>query len=125
MVPNVIPHPWPALVLALAAFRLARLVGWDTFPLAERFRDLVSGTETVTSGNSNARMGLTNGDVTETTTDRRPAVRHFLECAWCQGFWLSLGAYGAWLAEPRWALYGAAPFAISAFVGLVAKNLDP
>lgn len=112
----MIPSPFVSLVLVLAVYRLARLVGWDTFPLAERLRDAVTG----------KRVRYQPTESSEPIyTYRRPTVEHFIGCPFCQGFWLSLAAYGAWLLEPRWTLYALAPLALSGAVGLVAKNLDP
>jgi hypothetical protein len=55
---------------------------------------------------------------------RRPLLAHFLFCAYCVGFWISLLVYLAWVFFPTEAVYGAAPFALSAAVGMLAKNLD-
>lgn len=103
----MLPPPWTGIVLTLAAFRLARLVGWDDFPPIRRTRDWLVGA----------------GD--QLTGPRRRLLDDFLGCPWCQGFWLSAGVYVAWLLEPTGTLYAAAPFALSAAVGLIAKNLDP
>jgi hypothetical protein len=55
------------------------------------------------------------------------AVRRFLECPWCAGFWIT----AAWLTPlyvdaqlPVW-LRCALPWAGSLLVGLTARNLDP
>lgn len=37
------PSPWVSVVLALAAYRLTRLAGWDDFPLAAKIRAWVIG----------------------------------------------------------------------------------
>jgi hypothetical protein len=62
---------------------------------------------------------------TVTVVYGRPQIAHWLACPFCQGFWVSLAVYLAWVFEPRWTLYAVAPFAISAAVGLIARNLDP
>ncbi len=107
----MIPGPWVALVLALAAFRLTRLAGWDDFPLAVRVRGWITGEHTI-RGRAEPLY-------------QRPTLAHLLACPWCIGFWISCAVYVGWLLVPTEALYAAAPFALSAFVGLVAKNLDP
>jgi uncharacterized protein DUF1360 len=104
------PGPFAFVVLALAAYRLTRLAGWDTFPLAERVRAAAVGEYRTVSG---------------TVSYRRPTLDHFVHCPFCIGFWISLGVYAAWLTAPTVTMYGAMPFAISGAVGLVAKNLDP
>lgn len=112
----MIPTPWVSLVLALAAFRVVRLLGWDDFPPIERLRARATGENTAHRGES-----LYGNDVWYT----RPLLRKFLFCPWCVGFWVACAVYVAWLELPTWTVYAAAPFALSAFVGLVAKNLDP
>lgn len=121
----MLPSPWPALVLALAAIRLMRLAGWDDFPLAIRARGWITGQQVKIVGNTNAVLGQTRQQPVEEVTWRRPNIHHLIVCPFCLGWWISLATYGAWLAEPRWTLYGAAPFALSSVVGLVSKNLDP
>jgi hypothetical protein len=48
----------------------------------------------------------------------------FLTCPWCAGFWISVAWWVAWLINDEWTLWAATPWAISAVVGLTAKNLD-
>lgn len=48
----------------------------------------------------------------------------FITCPWCAGFWISVAWWIAWLITPDWTLWAATPWAISAVVALVAKNLD-
>jgi hypothetical protein len=55
----------------------------------------------------------------------RPLLAHLVHCPFCLGWWVSLAVYVWWVATPAWGLYAVAPFALSGFVGLVAKNLDP
>lgn len=92
-----IPEWWPTVLLALAAFRVTRLVGWD---------DLTAG----------YRKALRR---------RSSSAAAFVACPWCIGWWISLAWWGAWILWPHATLVCAAPWAISAIVGLVAKGLDP
>lgn len=85
-------------VLALASFRLQRIVTTDDWPPSEWFRDRVG-----------IRTGEDSGWFTLAT------------CAWCFGLWIS----AAVMAEhhylsivPMW-VYGI--FAVSAIVGLLAE----
>lgn len=121
----MIPEPWEFAALALAAFRLARLVGWDDFPPVARARAWLSGEVVTTTATLNARMGVSAEALTAVVSYRRPTLAHFLGCAYCQGAWIAGAVYGAWVAYPRATLYAAAPLALSAAVGIVARNLDP
>lgn len=112
----MIPHPWVAVVLVLGALRLQRLAGWDDFPLAIRFRAWLTGAHEYYNTTENRDGAILR--------HRRPTVAHFLGCAFCLGFWISLATYLAWVFEPRLTLYAAAPLALSSAVGLTAKNLD-
>lgn len=111
----MIPGPWVALVLALGAYRLTRLVGWDDFPLALRLRAWATGEAMVRGPNVHG----------ENYTYRHPTLKKLITCPFCAGFHLSLVIYMLWLWLPAATLYGLAPFALSAAVGLIAKNLDP
>ena len=112
----MIPHPWVALWLALAAFRLTRFVGWDDFPPVAVVRGWLGGENDVRQGVELYGNGVFY---------RRPTLTKFLHCAWCAGFWVTASVYILWLWFPRATLYGLAPFALSAVVGLIAKHLDP
>ena len=105
------PDWWALLLLALAAFRVYRLIGEDT--ILDRPR----------------RWALRLGNDWQKQGDRvPPGYREkwgvFITCPWCAGFWISLAWWAAWLAWPGWTLWAATPWAISAVVALVAKNLD-
>jgi hypothetical protein len=121
----VIPSPWVGLVLALGVYRIVRLVGWDDFPPVERARDWAVGAHLVQRGTAAALGGLTSEEPEYVWVYDRPLLNHFLHCPFCQGFWISVAAYVAWLEEPKWTLYVLFAFAVSGVVGLIAKNLDP
>jgi hypothetical protein len=89
---------WYALaLLALAAWRIFRLLAEDT--ILDRPRDRLT-----------ARLG----DKWEL----------FITCPFCAGFWISLAWWLVWEAWPHWTLVAATPFAISAVVGMIASVLD-
>lgn len=121
----MIPHWWQALVLGLAAFRVVRLLGWDSFPPIVRARAWATGEQIATRGSTNARMGLTAERVEDVHTYRRPLLHELVSCGYCSGWWVSLAWYGAWLVWPSWSLLVAFPFALSAFVGTWSRMLDP
>lgn len=95
---HAIPSPWVAAILTLGTFRLLRLLAWDEFPLVLRAREWL--------------------------LRDRSLLAALWTCPFCLGFWLSLAVYLLWLWQPTGTLYGAAPFALSGVVGLIAKNLD-
>lgn len=121
----MIPSPWVAVVLALAAFRCTRLIGYEDFPPVLRLRRWVVGAKTATAGSTNARMRVTNEPVEETTVYRWPTLSKLLWCAYCLGFHVSVAIYLLWIWFPTATMYGAFPLALSAAVGLIARNLDP
>jgi hypothetical protein len=104
----VTPSPWQFLVVALAVFRLWRLLAQDDLPWLVRLR--------------NAAVGAR--ETAGVWTFRHPTVAHWLQCPWCLGAWLTVGWTVFWWLDGRLALYVALPFALSATVGLIAKRLD-
>jgi hypothetical protein len=120
----MIPGPWEAAVLALGVYRIVRLIGWDDLPPIERVRIWLVGAELVRRGTQASLAGLTSEDPELVWVFRRPMLNHFIHCAFCQGFWVSVCTYVAWIEEPYWTLTVLAAFALSGAVGLIAKNLD-
>lgn len=114
----MIPSPWVGIILALAVFRLVRAVGWDDMPWLLRARYWLGGRN---ERNRGVKVFATD----ERGTYTRPVIAKFLSCPWCVGFWLSLAVYLLWIWFPTEVIYGLAPFALSAAVGLVARNWDP
>jgi len=112
-------------ILALACFRATRITGWDDFPPVAKARAWVVGEKVATAGSMAARHRLTNEQVGVAYTYRWPTLAHGLSCAFCAGAWWSAVFYAAWLEEPRYTMYVAVPLALSSFVGLTARSLDP
>lgn len=112
-----LPSALAALVLVLAAFRVTRLIGWDDLPPIEKLRAKLTG--------AYVYQDSTMSRDTQMIRYKRPLLAHFIACPYCLGFWISLLAYGLWLAYPRQMLYVAVPFAISGAVGIVGRMLDP
>ncbi len=102
----MIPSALVSAALALAAFRTYHLTGRDTFPPIAKARNWLVG----------RRVKERNRAV----WFDRPLLAEFLTCAWCSGFWIALGWYGAWLLWPSGVLYAAVPAALSAAVGILA-----
>lgn len=141
----MIPDALTLALLALAAFRMTRLIGWDTFPPVARARSriLLSWIEPVCSSCKAERadyeardgrewVGLENcprcgsGEpATFLEGHGRPLLGELVECPFCLGWWIALALYAGWLVAPTAALVVSVPLALSAAVGLLAKNLDP
>lgn len=103
-----IPDWYVLLLLALASFRIYRLLAEDTILDGPRARLL--------------RLGSwQEGQPTPPTY--RARLGEFIVCSWCIGFWVSLAVWGCWYVEPGWTTGLSAPLAISTLVGLVADRL--
>lgn len=112
----MLPSPWVAVVLAFGVYRVFRLIGWDDMPWVVKARAKLTGEHVhydTTVNRDNPIYRYT-----------RPTIHHLINCPYCIGFWLSIVAYLAWRFEPTVTLYALAPFALSAAVGLIAKNWD-
>lgn len=92
-----VPDWWAFVLLALAAFRVFRLIAEDA--ILDRPRDRVTG-----------RLGEKS--------------ELFIVCPWCLGFWIALAWWLAWIPWPHGTLVVATPAALSAIVGLVSSRLD-
>lgn len=126
-----VPGPWAFALLALAAFRLYRLAARDT--ITEPLRDAVSyPDETAVTLDGPRRVELASVKPDRIEVDVAPDLvkplrvyaATLIRCHWCLGWWTSLAVWGVWLAWPHAALVAAAPWALSAVVGLASKNLD-
>lgn len=85
-----VPEPWAFVLLALAAWRVWKLLADDS--ILDRPRDWALD---------------------------HVVSEEFLLCPYCLGFWASLIWWGSWLNWPDGALVVATPWAISAAVGLL------
>lgn len=123
MGPDVIPGAWQTVLLALFAFRLTRLVGWDDLSPVVAVRNKLMGAHWTFTPNT--------GRTVEEEVDqgwweyRRPLLAHFVHCPFCLGAWISLLVAASWWLWPHATLLVALPFALSSAVGLIAKQLDP
>lgn len=98
----MIPGPWEFALLALAAFRVWKLIGDDA--ILDRPRDWLL-------------------DRIEPDDGHGP-WNYFITCPWCAGFWITLAWWGAWLIEPYAVTVAAVPFALSAAVGYLGVGID-
>lgn len=106
------PGGWQFLLLALAAFRVTRLIGWDSITEKIRQRILVKAT------------GAMHGS-RRVVTARKTMLAKLISCPWCLGWWVCLAWWAAWEIWPAGTVVAATPWALSALVGLIAKNADP
>ena len=104
-----IPSWWQFLLLALAAFRLFRLLSEDT--ILDRPRAWLLGYQ-----------GWTEGEKLPATY--RAKWGEWITCPWCSGAWISGVWWVAWLLWPHATVVVAVPLAVSAVLALVSKNLD-
>jgi hypothetical protein len=127
-----VPDPWPALLLALATFRVVRLVGWDdlTIPArrwltgvgdADHHRIATFVDEVVEKGGD----PWTGATPPLPISERRFYLSRLVRCPWCLSVHTSLVVYVSWLWQPRVTLGIATVAALSAVVGLTARWLDP
>lgn len=96
----MIPAPWAFALLALAAFRIWKLIGDDA--VLDKPRDWVI-----------VRL-----------EQRAEWLDYFITCPWCAGFWMAALWWLAWLAWPHGAVVVAVPFALSAVVGYLGVVID-
>lgn len=94
----MIPDAFESALLALAAFRVWRLLGDDA--VLDRPRDRLL------------------------SRDDTGAWTYFLTCPWCSGFWITAAWWLAWLAWPYEVIVVAVPFALSAVVGYLGTIID-
>jgi Protein of unknown function (DUF1360) len=99
-----VPGPWQAVLLALAAYRLWRLAALDV--ITQQLRHWVTRWP---------------GFEDAVPTGYRAELAQFIQCPWCLGFWVAACWWAAWIAWPHAALVAAAPFAISAAVGVLGR----
>lgn len=123
-----------AVIGALAAFRLTRLVGWDE--ITARPRAWASGVPDRSYKQLAASIedSIAKGVDPWSGTVRKPPlskeryyVAKLLHCPWCVGWWISLAValVAYWRLDVSWWFAAAYALAVSSVVGLVAKNLDP
>lgn len=114
---NHVPGGWAFLLLALAAFRVTRLIGWDEITARLRERILIKRAGGVMDSVRPRNVTLQR--------ERDNMLTKLIKCPWCMGWWVGLAWWGAWLVWPNGTLIAATPWALAALVGLAAKNLDP
>jgi hypothetical protein len=116
-----VPGWLPLVLLALAAFRIYRLIARDT--LTEPIREAITYPDAASVALADdARLEVVGED--EQPKAWRVYLSTLVRCPWCAGFYVSGAWWAAWVVWPRFTLFVAVPWAISAVVALLAKNLD-
>lgn len=103
---------FPLLLIAgLAAARAWRFASQDDMPWLVTLRArLLGGPTQVIDGVEHYR---------------RPTLAHLVNCPWCLGSYLSIGAFALARLSPGVAVWVLGPLAIGELVGLIVRNLDP
>ena len=106
-----IPNWYPAVLLALAAWRVFQLLAFD---------DILEGPRRYIF-----RIPKDwDGESPLTGKSYRETFAMFVQCPYCAGFWIALGWWVAFELWPHWTVIIAVPFALSAGVIAVAKILS-
>lgn len=103
----MLPDWWVALLLALASYRLFRLLAEDT--VLERPRHWLVGLPARWKEGDQIPRGYRYG------------LASFLTCPFCLGFHISWIVWLIWECWPHQTEIACVPLALSAFVGLVGK----
>lgn len=115
------PDWWQFVLLALAAFRVYRLVARDTITAPIREALTYPDDATAPLGERPSETGLAVVGEDEQPKGWRVYLSTLVRCPWCAGFYVSVAWWAAWLAWPSWTLWAAVPWAISAVLALLSK----
>lgn len=94
----MIPSPWQFVILALASYRIWRLIAEDDPPPLPEWRNRLVGAQ----------------ETAGVWTFRRPTLAHMIQCPFCSGFHIAWIVTVCWWIQPHWTLDAALPFALSA-----------
>lgn len=95
------------VILALAAHRVTRLIGWDSITSTLRAR----------------LIGYSDDGKRNRWPANHPKIGEFVHCPWCLGFWVCLAWYLAYRQWPEGTIIVAVPFALSDAVGFAESSL--
>jgi hypothetical protein len=121
---ELLSNPIYAIVLALAAFSLTRLIGTDSFPPIEMARTWFYNRFPHDGYSTEKRPVRGKWIVTGRTyyVNKGVWLGELVNCPWCLGWWVSLAVSVAFLYFPIATLAVCVPFALRAFVGLVSSR---
>jgi len=106
-----LPGAWQTILLALAAYRIFRLLSEDT--ILDRPRKWL------------VRLPANWDESISIPDDYRLGLAKFISCSLCMGFWISVSVWLLWQLNGHWTEVLATPFAISALVVFMVEKLDP
>lgn len=102
-----LPDWWVTLLLALACYRLFRLLAEDT--ILDRPRNWF------------VRLPRRWKEGDPIPPEYREKLAIFITCPWCAGFWICLVVWLIWERWPHETVIACVPLALSAVVGLLGK----
>ena len=106
-----VPTAWEFVLLALASYRVLRLLSEDTVLDGPRRWVL--------------RLGTWREEGDDVPDTYRSTLGEFVRCAWCLGFHVAILWWVVWEIFPHETLIASTPFALSAVVGFLRVNADP
>ena len=98
----MIPSPWEWALLALAAFRVWKLIADDA--ILDRPREALI--QRLGDAGTGGKLEL------------------FITCPWCAGTYITLAWWGAWQLWPHTTMVAAGAVALLAAVGIIASALS-
>lgn len=98
------------VVIALATHRAWRFAAVDDMPILVRARARLVGETILATGVRHYQ---------------RPTLNHLIQCPWCLGSYLAVGAFALARFSPGVAFWVLGLLAVGELVGLVHRNLDP
>ena len=124
-----VPGAWAGVLLALATYRILRLVAVDE--ITATIRGWVcgipdAGYEIWAKHIEDARAeGHDPWQISQVPlTPRRYYLAKLVHCPWCLGWWISLAVFAAYELWPHGTVVAAVPFALSAGCAIIGRNLD-
>ena len=115
-------NPVFAIILALAAFSITRLIVTDTFPPIEKLRTWFfehfphDGFSTLKRPVRGQWVAIGRGYTVNIGT----WLGELVSCPWCAGWWVSLGSWISFVLWPTVTLAICVPFALRAIVGIIS-----
>lgn len=98
------------VVIALASARAWRFCAVDDMPILVRIRARVVGESQLSP---------------DVKHFRRPTLNHLIQCPWCLGSYIAVGAFVLARTSPGVAFWILGPLAAGELLGLIVRNLDP
>lgn len=125
-----VPDIWQAVLLALATYRVSRLIVIDSFPPVAALRrwfkhrwpdagDVVSRPPKRGFAQPSAPQGTDPRDVENWRVIEGTSLGYLVSCMFCTPFWVAVLWWGAWCVWPDQTLFVAVPWALAATATLL------